>query len=250
MLAVIWNEYLFRPIFNILMYFYNEASGQNLGIAVIYLTLLLRLVLLPFSLISVWKEAFYKKITKEISKIAEAYKNDSVLQNQEIREFLKKHRVHPWSKAIVLGVQALTLVLLYQVFLGGLRGHKMDLLYSWVMRPDFVNTTFLGFDLGVRNFWWAAAIAVFLFVEISLEQRKKKKFLMNTDVVYKYFFPFFCFVLLYLLPMVKSLFILTSLIFSAIVVTGIQALFNLMQAKPKDDDKDDEKAGGDGYGGD
>ncbi|MFA5134112.1 MAG: YidC/Oxa1 family membrane protein insertase [Patescibacteria group bacterium] len=245
MIFTFWHEYLFRPVFNILIYFYNEYTAQNLGVAVIYLTILLRLVLLPFSVVSVWKQAFYKKLSKEIGKIAEAYKNDPVMQNQETREFLKRHRVNPWSKAIVLGVQALTLILLYQVFLGGIRGEKMDQLYSWVRHPDFVNTIFFGFDLGAKNFLWAAAVGVFLFVEISLEQRGKKQILMNSEIVYKYFFPIFCSVLLYILPMVKSLFILTSLIFSAIVVNGIQLLFNLMEGDEKGakklEEEDDEE---------
>ena len=230
MLSTIWNEYLFRPIFNILIYFYNEVTAQNLGLAVIYLTLLIRLALLPFSFISVWKEGFHKKLSTAISKIALAHKNDSVLQNQEIREFLKKNRVNPWSKAIVLGVQALTLVLLYQVFLGGIRGTKMEYLYDWVERPDFVNAMFLGFDIGERNFVWPLAVAIFLFIEISLEQRKKKKYLLNSDIVYKYFFPLAVFGFLFLLPMVKALFILTSLIFSAIVIGGVRMIFNLIQS--------------------
>jgi membrane protein insertase Oxa1/YidC/SpoIIIJ len=243
MLSIVWNEYLFRPVFNILIYFYNEWTVQNLGLAVIYLTILLRLILLPFSIVSVWKQAFYKKLSKEIAQISLAHKNDPILQNQEIREFLKIHRVNPWSKAIVLGVQALALVLLYQVFLGGIRGQKLGQLYSWVRHPDFVNTAFLGFDLGARNFLWAAAVGVFLFVEIGLEHRKKKEFLMNSDLVYKYFFPLFCFVVLYMLPMVKSLFILTSLVFSAIVVSGLQALFNMMGDDPneaKEDENEEE----------
>jgi len=237
---------LFRPVFNILIYFYNDYTTHNLGAAVIYLTILLRVILLPFSVVSVWKQAFYKKLSKEIEKIKITHKNDPVLQNQEIRGFLKMHRVNTWSKAIVLGVQALTLILLYQVFLGGIRGHKMDQLYSWVRNPDFVNTNFWGFDLGARSLLWAAAVGVFLYVEISLEQRKKKELLMNSDIIYKYFFPIFCSILLYFLPMVKSLFVLTSLVFSAIVVSGIQLLFNLMEGDPDkekegDDDEDEEE---------
>ncbi|MBU4422064.1 YidC/Oxa1 family membrane protein insertase [Candidatus Parcubacteria bacterium] len=228
MLSHIWTAYLFKPVFNILIYLYNEVSGQNLGIAVIYLTVLIRLLLLPFSVISVWRESFYKKISVKIEKIALAYKNDEVLQNQEIREFLKTHRINPWSKAIVLGVQALTLVLLYQVFLGGIKGTKLDLLYSWVERPDFVKTMFLGFDLGVRSFIWPAIVAVVLFLEITMEQRKKRALLLNSDIVYKFFFPLAVFAFLSLLPMVKSLFVLTSLVFSAIVVGGIKSLFNAM----------------------
>tara|TARA_B100000315_G_scaffold75230_1_gene68872 strand:+ start:56 stop:757 length:702 start_codon:yes stop_codon:yes gene_type:complete len=225
----IWNEYFFRPLFNILIYFYNEATAQNLGLAVIYLTVLLRFVLLPFSIISVWKQSFHIKLSQQISKITLAYKNDPVLQNQEIREFFKKHRVNPWAKTVVLGVQALTLVLLYQVFLGGIRGTKMDQLYDWVVRPDFVNTIFFGFNIGKHSFIWPAAVAVVLFLEISIEQRKKKTYLLNTDIVYKYFFPLVVFIFLSFLPMVKALFVLTSLIFSAIVVGGTKFLINKIQ---------------------
>ena len=235
MMSFIWNEYLFKPVFNILIFFYNDATGQSLWLAVIYLTVLLRVILLPFSIISVWKESFHKKLSKQISKIALAYKNDPVLQNQEIREFFKKHRVNPWAKTIVLGVQALTLVLLYQVFLGGIRGTKMDFLYEGVSRPDFVNTVFLGFDIGERSIIWPLAVGIFLFMEISLAQKKKKIYLMNPDIVYKYFFPLAVFGFLTLLPMVKALFLLTSLVFSAIVVGGVRLLLNLMQGNKKPD---------------
>jgi len=228
MLTHIWTVYLFQPVFNLLVYFYNELTNQNLGVAVIYLTLLLRFVLLPFSLINVWNEGFYKKISKDISKIALAYKDDPVLQNQEIREFLRHHRINPWAKAIVLGVQALTLVLLYQVFLGGIHGSKFDLLYPQVERPDFINTQFLGFDIGSRSILWPAIVAIFLFLEVSWEQRKKKKLLMNSDVVYKVLFPLIIFIVLAVLPLVKSIFILTSLIFSLIVVGGARILFGLI----------------------
>lgn len=241
MLSILWNEYLYRPVFNILIYFYNTAASQNLGVAVIYLTILLRLVLLPFSVISVWKQGFYKKLSGEISKIALAHKNDPVLQNQEIREFLKAHRVNPWSKAIVLGVQALTLVLLYQVFMGGIRGNKLNELYGWVRHPDFVNTIFLSFDIGTRSLIWPAIVAVFLFVEISIEQRRKGALVLNADIVYKYFFPLFVFATLYILPMVKSLFILTSLVFSAIVVGGIEMLFNMMNSAPQEAEDDEDE---------
>lgn len=234
MLSHIWTVYFFQPVFNLLIFFYNEITAQNLGLAVIYLTILLRFILLPFSLINVWKENFYKKISKDISKIALAYKDDPVLQNQEIREFLRKHRVNPWAKVIVLGVQALTLVLLYQVFLGGIRGEKFDLLYSQVERPDFVNTMFLGFNIGSHDILWPAVVAILLFLEITWEQRKKKEFLMNSDVVYKIMFPLVILIVLALLPIVKSIFILTSLLFSLIVVGGARLLFNLIYSSKEE----------------
>jgi len=125
--------------------------------------------------------------------------------------------------------------------MGGIRGNKFSQLYSWVRRPDFVNVTFLGFDIGSHSLLWPAIVAVFLFVEISWEQRKKKGFLLNADIVYKYFFPFFVFVTLYFLPMAKSLFILTSLIFSVIVVGGVEMLFNMINSAPAEASGEEEK---------
>ena len=241
MLSLFWNEYLFRPVFNVLIYFYNTYTSNNLGVAVIYLTVLLRIILLPFSVISIWKQEFYKKLSKDISKLTEAYKNDQVLQNQEIREFLKKHRVNPWSKAVVLGVQALTLVLLYQVFLGGIRGEKLQQIYGWVGTPDFINSIFLGFNLGDHSLLWAAAVGAYLFIEVTIGQRARKEFLVNADVVYRFFFPLLVFFTLYALPMVKSLFILTSLVFSTIVVGGIEMLFNVVSKDPAEVFGDDDE---------
>ena len=51
--------------------------------------------------------------------------------------------------------------------------------------------------------------------------------------------------------MVKSLFILTSLVFSAIVVGGIEMLFKMLNKGPVDEDDDDEDGGeGERGGGD
>ena len=140
-------------------------------------------------------------------------------------------------------MQALTLILLYQVFLGGIRGEKFHQLYSWVGMPDFVNSVFWGFNLGEHNLWWAAAVGIYLFVEVTIDQRAKKEYLKNADIVYRFFFPLFCFALLYALPMVKSLFILTSLVFSTIVVGGIEMLFNMISKDPAEVFGDEDEEG-------
>ena len=48
------------------------------------------------------------------------YGSDYIKKKEAVRNFLKNSQVNPWSKAVVLGVQVIVLILLYQVFIGGL----------------------------------------------------------------------------------------------------------------------------------
>lgn len=216
MLGYVWTHYLYEPLLNVLILIYGTIARENLGVAIILLTIALRLILLPFTIIAHRSRRLYKNLDKKVESINRDFKDDSVAQKEQIRELLAKHRVNPWAKSVTIGIQALVLVLLYQVFLGGIN-RTFTNLYSWIYHPDFINTKFLGFELGVRSMYWALAVAIVLYLEISADQSKRKKLLLESEVIYRYFFPALSFFVLYALPMSKSLFVLTSLLFSAIV---------------------------------
>lgn len=221
-----WHDFLYQPLFNLLIWIYNGWAGNNLGWAIVYLTIILRIVLLPFTLVNEYNRLKNEALYKEIKEIERAYQNDDVLKKQEIRKVMKKRRVQPWAKVIVLGIQALVLVLLYQVFIGGLRGDQIiEVLYPSVAWPGAINTQFYGFDLGSRHdFVWAGIVAIFLLTEIYWTFRRFKGRLEKKDLTYFIFFPLVVFIVLWVLPMVKALFILTSLIFS-VIVGNISRLF-------------------------
>ncbi len=212
----IWDEFLYKPLFNLLIVLYQYKDAFSLGLAVIYLTIILRLLLLPFTFFAQRNKIRYEMLGREIKKIGEDYKHDPEQAKQEAREAMKRYKIRPWAKTVVLGVQALVLVLLYQVFLGGIN-NKFDDLYTTVPSPDFINLTFWGINLGERNFYLALFIGVVLFVEIAYNQRMQKHLLRESDIFFKYLFPITSVVVLALLPAVKSIFILTSILFTVIV---------------------------------
>jgi YidC/Oxa1 family membrane protein insertase len=218
-MITIWNDFLYQPLFNALIWIYNNWADGNLGWAVVYLTIILRVVLLPFSLVNEYNRIKNEELYREIQELDKVYQNDQVIRKQEIRKVLKKRRVQPWAKVTVLGIQALVLVLLYQVFLRGITGEKiLKILYSTVDFPGVINTNFYGFDLGMRHdFIWAGVVALFIFVGIYLKLRRLRGRVQRTDLTYFVLFPLAVFTVLWILPMVKALFILTSLIFSVIV---------------------------------
>ncbi len=70
-------------------------------------------------------------------------------------------------------------------------------------------------------------------LEIYIGFRRQKGGLTKADLSYFVLFPFAVFLTLYFLPMVKALFILTSIVFSAIVHQFSMLLFRSSKKKKK-----------------
>lgn len=236
MFDYIWNEFLYRPLFNFLIWMYNNWTEGNMGWAIVYLTVFLRLVLLPFTIIAERNKIKNKALVEEIKRIEKGYQKDPVLKNQEIRKVLKNKRVKPWSSVVSLGVQLLVLVLLYQVFIRGIAGEKIKilrLLYPSVDFPGIINTRFYGFSLDQTHDWfWAGMVMVTLMLYIYGEYTQYKLKLNKGDLMYFLIFPILTFFLLYYLPMVKSLFVMTSLVCSVLIHFMVLLFF---KPKPAED---------------
>ena len=234
MIIEIWDEFLYRTLFNGLIWIYNNWTDMNMGWAIVYLTVLLRFALLPFTLVTERAHARNAKLSKELKRIQKEFHNDPILRKEEMRRVLKQRKVSPWSKAVVLGIQGLVLVLLYQVFVQGTTGERMiQTLYASIQFPGTINNMFYGFDISLPyDIIWSGIVMIFLMVEIYIGYRTQKGNLTRADLAYFILFPAAVFVFLYILPMVKALFILTSLIFSAIVHQFSRLIF-----RPKEEPK-------------
>lgn len=220
-MSYLWTTLLYTPLLNVLIFLYERLAGNNLGLAVVELTIALRILLLPLSILSERNALAYERLGKQINIIDIETKNDSVLRRERIRELLRERGINPWAKALVLGIQALVLVLLYQVFLGGINFTKLTHLYSWVPAPDYINLDFLGFNIAERNPIAAGIVGIILFAEISITQRRAPGDTTRPDLIFRLLFPAFVFAVLWLLPVVKSVFILTSLMFG-FLLTGFR----------------------------
>jgi len=227
----LWHDYLYTPLLNILMFLYSGPAFGNLGVAVIELTAVLRLFLLPFSILDERNRFRFEKLNLRFEAIQRDFKNDVVMQKEKVRELLRTHKVNYWSKVMVLGTQLIVLILLYQVFLGGIRFSTPSELYSWVTPPVAVNTTFLGFNLAERNDWhWPAIVAIILFAEIYVSHKQREHLVTKSDVMYLFLFPVFTYFALWLLPIVKSVFILTSMLFTIFIFIVRKMFFKAAKA--------------------
>ena len=232
MFTSLWYLLLLQPLFNALIWIYSNIADHNLGWAIIWLTIFLRILLLPLSIISELTALRHKKANEEAVKAIEAFKGDRVAQQEAVRKIAKKFHISPWAKVAMLLIQLLVLVLLYQVFIQGINGQRVfKTLYPSIDFPGKINTIFYGFEIGRRHdYLWAGLAAVYLLISILIEKRNNKSW-EKSEMYFLIFFPLFTFAALWYLPMVKSLFILTTMIFSDIL-SIIQTIFTWM-FKPK-----------------
>ncbi len=226
MLSYIWTYILYQPLFNALIWIYENLADKNMGWSVVWLTIFLRLLLLPLTIIS--EKNAYKEINaeREAAQVAKSFKYDAVARKEIVRKIIKKNKISPAAKVATLLVQVLVLLLLYQVFVHGMSGERiLKFLYPFIDFPGKINNNFYGFDISkARDSVWAGICAVYLFVSIIVEKKGRKNW-SGSEVVFLVLFPVFTFFVLWLLPMVKSLFILTSMVFSDIVTLLRKAFF-------------------------
>ena len=218
MTDLIWYKLLYQPLFNALIWIYVNLAGQNLGWAVVWLTIALRIVLLPFTIISIFTTRRRLKAEEEAAKAMKAYKNDRIAQREAARLIMKKYRISPWAAVVTLAIQFVVLILLYQVFLQGITGDRViKTLYDGIDYPGRINTNFYGFNIGsTHDYFWSGIATFYLILSILFHSRKQVSW-SKSDMYFIIFFPTATFFVLWYLPMVKSLFILTTMIFSDMI---------------------------------
>jgi len=232
-LANLWFTFLYQPLFNALIWIYSNVANNNLGWAVIWLTIFLRIALLPLTLLSERNNIRRKKAVVEAHKANAAYAGDSIAQKEAARKIMRRYKISPWAKVLMLLIQLLILILLYQVFISGINGDRVaKVLYPSIDNPGVINTNFYTFEIGQRhNALWAGIAAGYLFISIFIETRRRPVW-DRSELYYAMLFPLFTFAALWYLPMVKSLFILTTMLFSDTIGLLSFAVFSLFKAKP------------------
>lgn len=171
-----FNEILYRPLINALVVLYNTFSFNDLGIAIILLTILIRLVLYPLFKKSLRQQTLMQRIQPHVKKIQTDHKHDREKQAQALLELYRTHRINPFTGFLLLLVQIPVLIALYRVFLKGFSSITQESLYSFVTLPSEVPHTFLGLiDLQKPAIIIVglAVIAQFLQSKMSLKSAQK-----------------------------------------------------------------------------
>jgi len=141
------NVILRQPLFNALIFLVWLVPNHNVGWAIIGLTVIIRLILLPSSLSAARQQKKMRDLQPELTALAEKYKGQKEKLAQAQMAFYKENKVNPLGSCLPLLVQLPILIVLYYVFQDGLSVNRFDMLYNFTPRPEFIKTVFLGIDL-------------------------------------------------------------------------------------------------------
>jgi len=98
---------------NIIVFFYSFT--HNYGIAIILMTILIRVVLYPLMQKQMVSMREMQKIQPLMKAVQDKYKNDKERLNKELMALYKEHKVNPMSGCLPLIIQMPILILLFQV---------------------------------------------------------------------------------------------------------------------------------------
>lgn len=165
----IFTEFLYRPLFNGLIFLYNNFSFHDFGVAIILLTILIRLALYPLNQKAIKSQKAMSDLGPQIKQLQEKYAKDKVKQSQELMELYKKSGISPASGCLPLLLQLPILFALYRVFWTGLDPSRLNALYPFIARPEQISPLFLGLiDLAVSNYPMAILAGVLTFFQSKM----------------------------------------------------------------------------------
>jgi YidC/Oxa1 family membrane protein insertase len=117
-----------------------EGVTHSWGLAIVGLTILVRLVILPFTIMQVRSARAMAIIGPEQQRIQKKYKDDPELMNQKLMDLYREHKISPFSSCLGLALQFPVLIAMIRT----LGSH-----------PALETATFLGLKLGSPpDPWW------------------------------------------------------------------------------------------------
>jgi len=119
-MANIFNQILYEPIFKFLVFLYNNVPGHDLGVAIIIITLLVRVILFPLSKKSIKSQMHMAKHKDRIKEIQKQFKSKEE-QSRELMKFYKENKINPFSGCLPLIIQLPIIITLYRVLINVLK---------------------------------------------------------------------------------------------------------------------------------
>lgn len=221
-MITIYNEIIYRPLVNVMAFLLNIIPGHDLGLAIIVLTLAIRLVFYPLSRKTIRSQQMMRDLAPQVEVIKEKFKNDPAAQYAAINQLYKDNNVSLFSGCLPLLIQIPFLFALYHVFINGINGESMSMLYSFVKAPENINSMLFGvIDLNHRNIGLTILAGLAQFWQAkktsSLQANtgaNKEMAALNKQMLY--FFPAMIIIIGWNLPAGLILYWITTTLFSVL----------------------------------
>lgn len=244
--SFIYTEVLFRPLFNLLVGITNVLPTHSVGLAIILVTLVVRLILLPPSLHQVKQtqrnQEKMKTVQGKLEALKTTHKDNKGKQAEETMRIYKEAGINPAAGCLPLLVQLPILLALYRVFLTGMGAETVHYLYSFIGHPDQLQTVFLGISLTAPSLLLGvvAGVAQFILMRFATPtppaapgaNEDTAQMMQSMQKNMMYFFPVMTVFIALRLPAALALYWVSSTIFAILQQVAIKKILKVTPGMP------------------
>lgn len=176
-ISPIFNTIFFEPLLNALVFLVGIMPFNDIGIAVVLLTIIVRFIIFPLSHKTTINQIKMKQLEPKLKEIKEKFKSDSQEQAKKTMELYRSHGINPFSGFITLLIQIPIIIALYKVFMAGINFDPSHL-YSFIKIPENINVNFLGlFNMTEKSYvlGFLTGLSQFIQMRLALPPIKKRE---------------------------------------------------------------------------
>lgn len=231
MWSFIWHSFFFDPVYNSLVFFIDIVPGGDVGLAIIFTVIVVKIVMLPLSIKATKTQQALKEIEPDLKNLKEKYKDDRERLAKEMMELYKTAGVNPFASIALMFVQIPIIIALYlSVSKGGgvpLPDINIQYLYPFIPTPENASMLFFGMlDITARSLPLAALAGIFQFIHVNLSMPKiaprpegeapsmKDDFARSMNMQMRYVMPVLIFVFAYTISAAIALYFTVSSLMS------------------------------------
>lgn len=178
-LSSVGYHFFYRPIYNLMLFLISVLPGQNFGLAIIVLTIVIRLILLVPNQKALKSQRAMTQIQPKLEEIRKKYAGNQEMISQETLKLWKQNNVNPVGGCLPLLIQLPILISLFYVIKAGFTPYQGDMVYDFLQSVDLftVDTNFYGIlDLQKVNFTWLPLlVGLFQFFQLRLSFARKAR---------------------------------------------------------------------------
>ena len=228
-LHTFFDATIYHPIYNALVFLVNIVPGADVGIAIILLTVLIKLILFPLSMVAVRTQIVMRELDPKLKVLRKELKEKPEELARKTLALFKEHKINPFASIFLIIVQLPVIIGLYFVFFneGDGGGFDPNILYSFIAEPMNASFNFLGIvDLTGSSIVLALLVAASQYMVSRMmmpaapkqEEGEEKSFqadlARSMQIQMRYVFPVVIGVIAYVISAAIALYFLVSNLFA------------------------------------
>jgi YidC/Oxa1 family membrane protein insertase len=168
-MSYLFHTIFYNPILNLLVFVYNIIPGHDIGFAIIILTVIIKIILLPLSKRALESQKTMQTIQPKLEALKEEHKGDKEALSREMMALYKREKVNPFSSCLPLLIQLPFFWAVFRVFRDELGGKVLTGLYPFIHNPGALDAIAFGFiDFSKPNIPLAVLAGVAQFLQTKM----------------------------------------------------------------------------------